>query len=167
MSVHFASFAPPGFPLPKPPCRDPVVKPARTVVAALSVLRVRISVMNKTFFVAALWLPALAAQAEIVDIRWSAEGRFEHRATVAPAKFVELCGKFPAALRVHWRFEANAPLDFNIHYHVGKEVVYAAQLKAVAAAHNSLLTALEQDHCWMWTNKSLVVATLSVQLQRH
>jgi hypothetical protein len=34
----------------------------------------------------------VSAQAEVVEIRWSGEGRFEHQATVAPAKFVELCG---------------------------------------------------------------------------
>ena len=122
--------------------------------------------MKKTLFLAALWLPAMAAQAEIVEIRWSGDGRFEHQATVAPAKFVELCGKLPAAVRVHWGFEAAAPVDFNIHYHVGKEVVYPAKLKAVAAAQDSLLTELEQDYCWMWTNKSKVAATLSVKLQR-
>ena len=66
----------------------------------------------------------MSAQAEIVDIRWTIDARCEHQATVAPAKFVELCGKLPAALTVHWGFEAGAPLDFdiNIHYHVGKEV---------------------------------------------
>ena len=123
--------------------------------------------MNKIFLVVALGLPAWAAQAEIVDISWAGDGRFEHRATVAPAKFVELCGKLPAALKVKWAFQAGAPLDFNIHYHVGKDVVYPAKLKAVGAAQDSLLTELEQDYCWMWTNKSKVAATLSVQLHRN
>ncbi len=109
----------------------------------------------------------MAAHAEIVEIRWSGDGRFEHQTTVAPAKFVELCGKLPAALKVKWAFEAGAPLDFNIHYHVGKEVVYPAKLKAAAAAQDSLLTELEQDYCWMWTNQSKVAAALSVQLQRN
>ncbi len=123
--------------------------------------------MNKILFLAALALPAMAAQAEIVEIRWASDGRFEHRATIAPAKFVELCGKLPAALKVRWAFEAGAPLDFNTHYHVGKEVVYPARLKAAAAAQDNLLTDIEQDYCWMWTNKSKVAATLSVQLQRQ
>lgn len=123
--------------------------------------------MNKTLILVALSAATLAAQAEIVDIRWSGEGRFEHHATVAPAKFVELCGKLPAGLKVVWGFDAGAPLDFNIHYHVGKDVVYPSKLKAVATGSDTLHTQLDQDYCWMWTNKSQVAARLSVKLQRH
>ena len=122
--------------------------------------------MNKILFLAALALPAMAAQAEIVEIRWASDGRFEHRATIAPAKFVELCGKLPAALKVRWAFEAGAPLDFNIHYHVGKEVVFPSKLKAVAAAQDTLDTKIEQDYCWMWSNKSVLPSTVTVKLQR-
>ena len=126
-----------------------------------------IAPMNKTLILAGLWASALSAQAEVVDIRWSGEGRFEHHATVAPAKFVELCGKLPAGLKVVWGFDAGAPLDFNIHYHVGKDVVYPSKLKAVATFSDTLHTQLDQDYCWMWTNKSQVAAKLSVKLQRQ
>ena len=109
---------------------------------------------------------APVAHAEVVDIRWSGDGRFMHRGTIAAGKFVEVCGKLPAGLKVRWNFEAGAPLDFNVHFHVGKDVVFPSKLGAVATARDTLDTKIEQDYCWMWSNKSAAPATLTVNLQR-
>jgi hypothetical protein len=109
---------------------------------------------------------ATGTLAEIVDIRWDTSGRFERSLGVAPGKFAEVCGTLPAGLKVGWAFEASAPLDFNLHYHVGKQVVYPAKLGAVATAKDSLSTKIDQDYCWMWSNKSSAPATLRVTLQR-
>jgi hypothetical protein len=106
------------------------------------------------------------AVAEVVDIAWDANGRFERSLNVAPAKFAEVCGKLPAGLKLRWDFAAGAPLDFNVHYHLGKEVLYAAKMSAVASAKDTLETKTEQDYCWMWTNKSAWAATLVLKLQR-
>ena len=121
--------------------------------------------------VAALSVPALAAVttpawAEMVDIAWDADGRFERSVTVPNAKFAEFCGKLPAGLKVRWDFEASAPLDFNIHYHVGKDVVFPSKLSAAATAKDVLQTRIEQDYCWMWSNKTASAATLKLKLQR-
>ena len=112
-------------------------------------------------------LPARAASAEIVDIHWSGEGRFVHETRVAPGQFVELCGKLPAGLKVRWKFASDTRLDFNVHYHVGEKVMFAAQLGGVATARNTLNTRIEQDYCWMWSNKSTQPASLAVTLQRE
>lgn len=167
MGTRFVVFAPPGFPLLGAEGCRPCSTKLQTDRFGLPALRSIIQRMNKLPMLAVLLLPAWAAQAEIVDIGWTRDGRFAHQATIAPAKFVELCGKLPKSQRVQWSFEAGAPLDFNIHYHLGKDVVYPAQLKAVAAAQDSLVTTLEQDYCWMWTNKSLAATTLKITLQRQ
>ena len=65
-----------------------------------------------------------------------------------------------------WDFAAGAPLDFNLHYHAGKDVVFPSKLNAVTKASDILQTRIEQDYCWMWTNKAGKPATLSVTLQR-
>ena len=123
--------------------------------------------MPHSLFIAMLVLVASAgARAEVVDIRWSADGRFTHQATIATGKFVEVCGKLPAGLKVRWDFNASTPVDFNLHYHLGKEVVFPNKLSAVANAKDTLDTKIEQDYCWMWSNKSAAPATLSVNLQR-
>ena len=121
--------------------------------------------------VAALSVPVLAAVtmpawAEMVDIAWDADGRFERSVAVPSAKFAEFCGKLPAGLKVRWDFEASAPLDFNIHYHVGKDVEFPSKLSAATKARDVLQTRIEQDYCWMWSNKSATTATLKLKLQR-
>lgn len=98
--------------------------------------------------------------------RRDSNGRFERSLTVTEAKFTEVCGKLPASLRLHWEFEASAPLDFNVHCHVGKEVAFPAKLKAVAIARDTRETRIEQDCCWMGTNKSAAAAIVTVKLQR-
>ena len=115
-----------------------------------------------------LLLTALAAgaRADVIDIKWDSNGRFERSLNVAPAKFAEVCGKLPAGLKVRWDFEAATPLDFNVHYHVGKEVVFPAKLTAVAAAKDVLDTKVDQDYCWMWSNKSEAAVTIKVTLRR-
>ena len=109
---------------------------------------------------------ATGAGADVIDIKWDAKGRFERSVNVAPGKFAEICGKLPAGLKVRWDFDAGLPLDFNVHYHVGKEVVFPSKLTAVAAAKDSLDTKIDQDYCWMWSNKSASTATVKVKLQR-
>ncbi len=107
-----------------------------------------------------------AASAEIIDVTWDAAGRFERAAAIAPGKFAEVCDKLPAGAKVRWDFEASAPLDFNVHYHVGKEVVFPSKLAAVSAATGTLDAKIEQDYCWLWSNKSAAAATFKVRLQR-
>ena len=123
----------------------------------------------------ALAAPALAlalsaassgAMAEIIDVVWTAGGRYERTAPVAAGKFIEVCDKLPAGLKVRWKFEASAPLDFNIHYHVGKEVVFPSKLSALVTAQDTLDAKIEQDYCWTWRNKSAMAATVTVRLQR-
>ena len=116
--------------------------------------------------VLALAAMAPSTLADIVDIAWSADRRFERSLSVAPGKFAEVCGKLPAGLNIRWNFEASAPLDFNVHYHVGKDVVLPSKFTAVVTAKDTLATTVDQDYCWMWTNKSAALATVMFKLQR-
>ena len=68
----------------------------------------------------------------IVDVAWDPSGRFNHSATVPPGKFVEVCGRLDSGMKVRWEFDAVAPMDFNIHYHVGKDAVFPAKQAQVA-----------------------------------
>ena len=102
----------------------------------------------------------------IVDIAWGADGSFRHATHVAPGRFAEVCGALPAGASVRWRFEASAPVDFNIHYHVGKDVVYPAKAGAQTQAADRLDATVAQDYCWMWTNRGSNPVRLSVELSR-
>ena len=123
--------------------------------------------MRLAFSIAIALLMALPeARADVVDIKWSGDGRFAHQSTVAAGKVAEVCGKLPAGTSVRWDFDVSASLDFNVHYHVGKEVVFPSKLAAVATAKDTLLARTAQDYCWMWRNKSAKPATLTLNLQR-
>lgn len=113
---------------------------------------------------AGLSLAALTAQGEVVDIVWKDGERFDRTLTVAPGKFAELCGALSAGKAVNWSFEADGELNFNIHYHVGKDVRYPSQMGQVRRSEGKLAVELAQDYCWMWTNKSAATTKLEVRL---
>ena len=111
-------------------------------------------------------LCSTAARADIIDIAWNEQGRFERRVSVAPGKFAEVCGKLARADSVAWRFKASGPLNFNIHYHEGKKVVYPARQEQVSRAADVLPVKVDQTYCWMWTNKTSAPASLKLELQK-
>jgi hypothetical protein len=108
-----------------------------------------------------------AAHAELVPLKWDADGQFVREFNVAPGKFVEACEKLPQGAKVAWSFESRSPLDFNVHYHEGKEVRFPAKQDQVATSEGTLDVRLAQDYCWMWTNKSAAATSLKVTLKRQ
>lgn len=126
----------------------------------------RQTVRNSNVVLAALLWPVLGAAANIVDIAWTVDGRFTHKTQIAAGKFVEICGKVSAGEAVRWSFNADAPLDFNIHYHVGKDVIFPAKRAQVSGGQDVLTAPVAQDYCWMWTNKTALPAGLAVELGR-
>jgi hypothetical protein len=109
-------------------------------------------------------LPALTAHADVIDIVWQDGGRFERTMSVAPGRFAEFCGALRAGQTVDWSFEAEGALDFNIHFHVGKDVRYPARMEGARKSRGALAVDAPQDYCWMWTNKSAAATRLSVGL---
>lgn len=107
-----------------------------------------------------------SAVADVVEIEWNATGHFEHTMSVAPGKPAEVCGTLPAGTAVRWDFESDAPMDFNVHYHVDKDVVFPFKRTAVRSAQDTLVAKIEQDYCWMWSNTSAAPTTLVIRLQR-
>ena len=104
--------------------------------------------------------------AEMVPVRWDAQGRFVHDVRIAPGKFVETCEKLPLGAKLRWRFESQGALDFNIHYHEGKEVRFPARQDQVSAAEGVLEAKVAHDYCWMWSNKGSSEVKLSMHLTR-
>lgn len=105
------------------------------------------------------------ARAEIVELKFDAGGRFERQLVLKPRGFVEVCGALAAGQAVHWSFQADAALDFNIHYHQGKDVHYPAKMAATREGKGELHAERAQDYCWMWSAPG--TATLRVVLSRR
>ena len=104
--------------------------------------------------------------AGVFDVEWNGLAA-ALRTDVAPGKFVEWCAELPAGERVAWRFDSPAPLNFNVHYHEGKDVHFPARIDAVKAANDVLQAPVKQDYCWMWTNKSGAPVPLDAQLRKE
>ena len=111
-------------------------------------------------------LVAIGARAELVDIRWDGAQRFERALEVLPGKFAEVCGKLDRGQAIAWAFEADRAMDFNVHYHDGGRVVFPEKQDAATKAAGTLTVNLDQDYCWMWTNKSADTVRLHLTLQR-
>lgn len=109
---------------------------------------------------------ALPLRADIIDIRWGPNGTFDRELSIAPGKFAEVCGKLAKGSSVDWRFDGSGPLDFNIHYHVGKDVVFPAKANGVATSSGALSAKVDQDYCWLWRNKAGEAVSLRLAL-RH
>src|SRR5512147_1103703 len=62
----------------------------------------------------------------------TSEKPFAH--SIPPRKIAEECFKLPAGKAIGYAFESSAPVDFNIHYHVGKDVVYPVKRDQVRQA---------------------------------
>ncbi len=120
--------------------------------------------MRAVSLFAALMLP-VAASAEIVDLKWNGDA-FAHKASIAPKKFLEVCGKLKKGDGVSWQFKGSAPTDFNIHYHVGKDVSYPENRKQIASAEGVLSAPLDQDFCWMWSNRASEAIDVEVNLKQ-
>ena len=109
---------------------------------------------------------AASSAAELIDVEWGASGTFARAFAVPPAKFTEVCGALEPGESVRWSFASDRPLDFNVHYHVGKEVRYPAKQDAVAASHGRLDVSERQTYCWMWSNRGASEARLQLTFAR-
>lgn len=130
------------------------VAQSHTALALAGVLALLLAPMGAAF-----------AANHIVEIKWDAEGQYTHQAEVLPTKFVEVCGKLKPGQKVAWSFKGGAPMNFNIHYHLGKETVYPVKLSEVKDGAQTLQVQAEQVHCWMWSNKTPATASLDVALK--
>lgn len=116
---------------------------------------------------AGLAMASVSAHAELVEIVWLAQAKFERSAEIAPSKFLEVCGKFSQGEAVTWRFDGTAASDFNIHYHQGKEVVYPARETGATSSSGKVEIAVDQDYCWMWSNKGGKPMQLRLSLEKR
>jgi hypothetical protein len=83
-----------------------------------------------------------------------APGSFGSFAVEVPARgFEEHCVNLRSGESVRYRYRASAPVDFNIHFHRGKDVHYPVRATA-SRAEDATFTAPETDgYCLMWEHR--------------
>lgn len=92
-------------------------------------------------------LPAFAAPLARLEAR-TVKLRLE------PAKVHEECGRLEAGEMRRYYWKANAPVDFNIHYHRGGEVFFPVKRNAMRGDGGSFTARTAEDYCWMWTARN-------------
>ena len=50
--------------------------------------------------------------------------------------------------RYHWK--SDAPVDFNIHFHKGSDIVYAVKSNGMRADGGTFVAKESGGYCWMW-----------------
>jgi hypothetical protein len=73
------------------------------------------------------------------------------RLTIAPGKAGEVCMPLDAGDTLAWHFKSSAPADFNLHQHIGKEVLMPVDRKAIAEDRAEHRVDRKNDWCLMWT----------------
>lgn len=124
--------------------------------------------MNTHRILAVLFLSlAGSVHASLVEIHWDMANAFRYSAEVEAGGLAEVCGELAAGERVSWAFEADAELDFNIHYHEGDRVTYPVKSPQVRLLADELTAPVDQTYCWMWTNRLDTPAMLKLTLSRE
>ena len=128
----------------------------------------RFSTSTRAAIVVGLSVLALSAvsRAELIDVKWNASGEFERAQSIAPGKFVEICENLAKDSAVTWQFKASTPLNFNVHFHQGKEVAFPEKRDGVSELKGTLVAQSKEDYCWMWTNKGDVSSSIRVLLAK-
>jgi len=96
----------------------------------------------KHVLVAALLLPAsmaVLAQGKPIEL------------TIAAGQSDEVCMPLQAGDTLSWRFLASAAAEFNLHHHVGQQVLTPVLRKAVKQGRGRHTAERSNDWCLMWT----------------
>jgi hypothetical protein len=71
--------------------------------------------------------------------------------TIAAGKAGEVCMPLVAGDTLAWRFKSSAATDFNLHHHVGSEVLMPVQRTQLREDQGEFAIDRDNDWCLMWT----------------
>jgi len=112
-------------------------------------------------------LPMLAL---LCSAALAGEGPGPYSFTLSGKAFDERCLRLEAGQSIQYRFNASAPVDFNIHYHRGKDVVFPVRKAGVREASGTFKAKGADGYCLMWEHKgsgsAAVEGTLDLEAQR-
>jgi len=66
----------------------------------------------------------------------------------------EYCVALAPGKRLDYRFEASGPVQFNAHYHAGREVLYPVPEREALDGAGQVRVDAPQDLCLMWSNSA-------------
>ena len=88
------------------------------------------------------------------------------RVDVPARGFEEHCVKLESGEAVHYRFRASSEVDFNIHYHRGKDVLYPVRERGSRRAEGKYTAPHDDTFCLMWEHTGDVGARIDGSVER-
>jgi hypothetical protein len=85
---------------------------------------------------------------------------------VAPGSFEEMCFELAAGAAIHYAFDATGPVDFNIHFHRGDELVFPLKRGAIKRRDGVFRSPDQQAYCLMWANRGHASVLLRARIDR-
>src|SRR5579859_3584484 len=98
-------------------------------------------------------LPAILALAlaAAASLSASAEEWRAIDAKLEPGAMHESCMSIDAGDKRRYHWKSDAPVDFNIHFHKGAEIVYAVKSNGMRGDGGTFTAKEGGGYCWMWT----------------
>lgn len=100
-------------------------------------------------------LAATAGAAPKVD--GGAARDFVHE--LKPGGIAEECVRLEAGRSRRFEWAADAPVDFNIHFHQGDKVTYPVKANGQRKGSGRFTARSGEDYCWMWSAKARAKVT--------
>ncbi len=76
----------------------------------------------------------------------------ETAVTINPSKLHEECMELMRGDALRYSFKVSDPVDFNIHFHEGGNIIYPISKQSTSADEGKFYADKEQTYCLMWTN---------------
>ena len=84
--------------------------------------------------------------------------------SLAPFEFQEVCFEMAALDEIQYDFEADRPVEFDIHYHEGFTIHFVAELSGITANADKLVAEVGRSYCLRWANGSPMRTLLTYQI---
>lgn len=62
----------------------------------------------------------------------------------------EICPELKTGQTLHFEFEANKEVKFNLHYHQGEKVTYPIEVQKLQSIKQTFKAPIDQTYCLMW-----------------
>jgi hypothetical protein len=76
------------------------------------------------------------------------------KARLEPGKLHEECMRLEAGQKRSYYWKSDGPVDFNIHFHRGDEVIYPVKRERMRGDGGMFTAKTGEDYCWMWSAKA-------------
>jgi hypothetical protein len=84
---------------------------------------------------------------------------------IKPAGIHEECVSAKSGQKINYSFYTSAPVDFNVHYHVGEKISYPLERSNVTTEDGTYVPDHEDIYCLMWTNNQKAMVTLNYKYE--